>query len=360
MRLVDAEWSKKRLGGGLSSGEGLIQQVRDPVTKPGKEGAIVVVDAGESDKRLLLMEGEFAQVLNVMDRTGNTISTLLRNAWDFGDLSTLTRDPLKATGAHISLIGHITQAELLKCLRATECLNGFANRFLWMLVRRSKMLPEGGADVVLDRQAEHLRRAIEQARTVNRLQRSEEARQLWRAVYETLTEDGDERCASIVSRSTAQVVRLSLVYALLDCSSEVQCDHLEAALAIWQYAKQSAQILFGDVDSKETPTSKVLQLLRHNEDGMTRTALHKALSGRCNGEELLKILVKLQDQGLIQRQPIEHKGAGRPSERWLAVRKKEIILSSTTTEAKPTQEPSAQRPIKIIDHDATGQREVEL
>jgi hypothetical protein len=52
MRLVDAEWSKKRLSGGLSSGEGLIQQVRDPVTKPGKEGAIVVVDAGESDNRL--------------------------------------------------------------------------------------------------------------------------------------------------------------------------------------------------------------------------------------------------------------------------------------------------------------------
>ena len=80
-----------------------------------------------------------------MTREGNTLSSLIRDAWDKGDLRTLTRNcPLKATAAHISIVGHITQAELSRYLTATDAVNGFANRFLWIAVRRSKLLPLGG------------------------------------------------------------------------------------------------------------------------------------------------------------------------------------------------------------------------
>ena len=41
-------------------------------------------------------------------------------------------------------IGHITVEELRRNLTETETSNGFANRFLWCCVRRSKLLPEGG------------------------------------------------------------------------------------------------------------------------------------------------------------------------------------------------------------------------
>jgi hypothetical protein len=45
--------------------------------------------------------------------------------------------PLKATGAHISIIGHITKDELRARLTRTDMANGLANRFLFCLVKRS-------------------------------------------------------------------------------------------------------------------------------------------------------------------------------------------------------------------------------
>src|SRR5439155_10422917 len=99
----------------------------------------VVIDVGEQDKRLLILEPELASVLKRMNGEGNSLSAVLREAWDNGNLSTLTKNsPLRATGAHVSVIAHVTQPELLANLTEVERANGFANRFLFMLVRRSK------------------------------------------------------------------------------------------------------------------------------------------------------------------------------------------------------------------------------
>lgn len=134
---VDREWHDKRLTGGLSSGEGLIFAVRDeriekiPVKEHGRvvDYQEVIADHGVDDKRLLLVEEELSQALKVMSREGNILSAIIRQAWDGGNLNPLTKsNPIKATGAHISIIGHITKAELLRHLTATEQSNGFANR----------------------------------------------------------------------------------------------------------------------------------------------------------------------------------------------------------------------------------------
>ena len=72
-------------------------------------------------------------------------SGMLRNLWDRGDVRSLTKtSPVRVTGAHVSIIGHITQDELLRYLDRTEVANGFGNRFVWGCVRRSKLLPDGG------------------------------------------------------------------------------------------------------------------------------------------------------------------------------------------------------------------------
>src|SRR5262249_31932990 len=137
------------------SGEGLIWVVRDPIEEK-KEIKVkgrhtgdyetVVVDFGIADKRLFVIEAEFANVLKVMAREGNTLSPVIRSAWDSGNLRTITKNsPAMATDAHISIIGHITRAELARLLTQTESANGFGNRFLWPAVKRSKYLPEGGA-----------------------------------------------------------------------------------------------------------------------------------------------------------------------------------------------------------------------
>ena len=114
MASVDQTWANRRILGGLSSGEGLIWAVRDPITKQeaireatkGVKGVKGVpkskivgyeeieVDLGEPDKRLLVLESEFGSVLKVIVRERNTLSAIIRQAWDTGTLRTLTKNAL--------------------------------------------------------------------------------------------------------------------------------------------------------------------------------------------------------------------------------------------------------------------------
>ena len=156
--LGDSAWVRTRVESGLSSGEGLIWAVRDPGERHERisEGGQTryeprIGDPGVADKRLLVLEEEFASTLRTMGRDGNTLSPIIRRAWDNGNLSSLVKNsPCRATGALISIIGHITAEELRRYLDRTEAGNGFANRFLFVCVRRSKMLPEGGSLSDLD------------------------------------------------------------------------------------------------------------------------------------------------------------------------------------------------------------------
>jgi hypothetical protein len=147
MQTADERWEEDRTKSGLSSGEGLISEVRDQVNKwDSKAGQYEVIDPGINDKRLMITEAEFGNALAVMERPGNTLSPTIRQAWDGHTLSTITKNsPLKATGPHISIIGHITEDELRSRITRTEMANGFANRFLFVCVRRSKQLPHGGS-----------------------------------------------------------------------------------------------------------------------------------------------------------------------------------------------------------------------
>ena len=144
---ADPDWAAKKITHGLSSGEGLIWEIRDPILGTDKKTKQEVeIDPGVDDKRVLVIESEFGSVLRVLARDGNTLSSVLRLAWDSDDLRTMTKNnPARASSPHVSLIGHITQQELLKYLASVEVFNGLGNRHLWACVRRSKLLPFGGA-----------------------------------------------------------------------------------------------------------------------------------------------------------------------------------------------------------------------
>jgi hypothetical protein len=126
IEIAEAAWALDKVKGGLSSGEGFIYEVRDKVEKwcP-KDEVLQVLDPGVDDKRLLVMEPEFAGALAVMERHGNTLSPLIRKAWDGDKLRAMTKNsPLSATGAHVSIIGHITEEELRARLTRTDAANG--------------------------------------------------------------------------------------------------------------------------------------------------------------------------------------------------------------------------------------------
>ncbi len=230
-REVDSDWSSNpNIYGGLASGEGFIFMVRDPVARRNKDGKLVVVDPGVEDKRLLLIQPEFAQVLEVCERAGNTLATKLRNAWDGKPLlNNSLSSHLIATNAHVSLIVHSTEEDLRDLMRRTMILNGFGNRFLWVCSRRDKSLPFGGTVPAKEREAlvERLRGAVDFARSLK--QRSHRGRMyfekpaasnLWVSAYKTtLTRDGEN---PVTGRAVPQVRRMAHVYALMDCSEQAR------------------------------------------------------------------------------------------------------------------------------------------
>src|ERR1700730_17770103 len=190
-KVADESWADDRLKNGLSSGEGLINEVRDAVQKwDAKEKRFEIVDPGVSDKRFMIVEPEFAGALAVIERHGNTLSPLIRRAWDGDKLSTLTKSsPLCATGAHISIVGHITEDELRSRITRVDMANGFANRFLFALVRRSKELPFGGdlSDSAILHLGEHLKGVVEKVRTFGRVSMTGAAKEQWAAIYGALS-----------------------------------------------------------------------------------------------------------------------------------------------------------------------------
>jgi hypothetical protein len=316
---ADEEWAKNRVTGGLSSGEGLIWNVRDPISKTLK-GETQVVDEGVEDKRLFVCEEEFANILKVMAREGNTLSTVLRSAWDSGKLSTLVKNnPARATGAHISVVGHITREELRRLLTETESANGFGNRFLWLLVKRSKTLPEGGlipaiADIVTD-----LKNALEFARATEEITRTPAARKLWAEVYPALSEGNPGLVGALTARSEAQVLRLSCIYALLDYSRDVDVVHLNAALEVWRYCEDSARLIF-ESGTGNKHADRILQALKvAGESGLSKTQLvHDVFNRHVTRFEIDEALRLLHGLNLAHCR--QENTAGRPLERWFAAK----------------------------------------
>ena len=318
LHAVDPEWVDERIVSGLSSGEGLIWAVRDPIYKqePIREKKIVtgyqevMVDPGIADKRLLAMESEFAGVLRVAQRDGNPLSPVLRDAWDGGTLQTLTKNsPAKATGAHISAIGHVTDEELRKYLTATESSNGFANRFLWACVRRSKCLPEGGriSEVDFASIINRLKQAVDFARKTGEIVRDDEARQLWRDVYPELSEGKPGLWGAVTGRAEAQTARLACLYALLDCSAVVRAEHLQAALALWDYCDRSAGYVFepiplaGGESAEDRARQKLIGLIQRKGGAITvRDLTHGLRRFRNDAEGAETELRRLAEAGLGQ------------------------------------------------------------
>jgi len=257
-----------------------------------------------------------------MNGETSSLSAVMRQAWDSGDLSTLTRrEALRATGAHVSVIAHVTREELVANLTETERANGFANRFLFCLVARSKVLPEGGSvpDAVLAPLIEALRQAVAVAPAEPReLRRTPAAREMWEAVYGALSEGEPGLLGAILARAEAHVLRLSLLYAALDGAPAVDTAHLEAALALWDYADASARTIFGVRSGMADQDTLVAAVRARGPLSQTEVS---GLFHRNKTAAQIEALVTLAEQaGKIRRITVPPRdGRGRPVTTWEAV-----------------------------------------
>lgn len=321
---VDENWARTRITQGLSSGEGLIWAVRDEqktvkTNKSGEQEEIVLVD-GIEDKRLTVVEQEFASAIRVLKREGNTLSAIVRKAWDDGNLNVLTKNAqATATGAHISILAHITKDELLRYLDSNEAANGFGNRFLWVCVRRSKCLPEGGKihEVDFTDILRRLKQTVDFGKRTGEMRRDPEARELWAEVYPELSEGKPGMFGSMTARAEAQVLRLSCIYALLDLSNIVRVEHLKAALACWEYCEQSARFIFGEALG-DPVADQILEALNQTPQGLTRTEIRDLFQRNQSAKRIAIALENLLAANLVRREKVESE-RGRPAEKWFAV-----------------------------------------
>ena len=74
---------------------------------------------------------------------------------------------------------------------------------------------------------------------------------VWREVYGELSRDQPGLLGKLLARSEAHVVRLSALYALISGSHTVKVEHLQSALALWDYSEASVRSIFGQRTGRE-------------------------------------------------------------------------------------------------------------
>jgi hypothetical protein len=192
--------------------------------------------------------------------------------------------PTKATGAHVSIIGNITKEDLVASLTAVDSANGFANRFLRVMSRRSKLLPFGGVASDLEDLRRQFAGAIAFGQQAGPVQFDEGARTLWGELYRgEFAESRAGLFGKLINRRAPQTIRLAMIYALLDRSEVIRTEHLRAAVAVWRYCEQSARYIFGDRTGDPT-ADRILQAVREGE--LPMAAVHKLFSNHLSNAKL--------------------------------------------------------------------------
>lgn len=299
---------------GLVSGEGLVAAVADQGSQ------LEPVDPRTADRRLLIIEPEFAAVLKASRRELSTLSPTLRLAWDSRPLQLLARScPARAQTPHVSLVGHITAAELRHHLSTLELANGLANRFLYVACRRSRLLPEGGRSDPLTGTGltKLLAAALKHVRPAGQVRFDPQARQLWHYAYRQLADTEPPGLAgALQARAEAHAIRLSLLYALSDGEREIKPEHLRGALALRDYSSRSAAWALSGATGDPLAEQLHQALTAATPDGLTRSQISDLLARNHPAAHIQRALAALAIAGRATHSQVAT--AGRPAELWTA------------------------------------------
>ena len=145
------------------------------------------------------------------------------------------------------------------------------------------------------------------------MRRNDEAREIWRAVYEDLSEGRPGLLGAMIARAEAQVMRLACIYALLDRCPSIGTEHLLAALALWEYVEASAQYIFG-ARMGDPVADRIAEALLHAPDGLTRTDISALFGRHQRSTNIDRALAQLRKHQVVEC--IQDNTGGRPSEVW--------------------------------------------
>jgi hypothetical protein len=303
---------------GLSTGEGLIERIRD--TEEGETG-------GTEDKRLVVIEPEFATVLARARREGNTIGSIMREAWDGGRLGVMNRKALAASTSHVAVSGHISPMEFRAKISASDMAGGTYNRFLPFYVARSKelALPSGVDFTTLGQRSLELRRAVQAAQGIEIIGMDNAARDIWAGgMYSTITgaavEDGP--VAQFTQRAAPYTLRIAALFAALQGQAWISAPELQAAYEVVRYATASAEYVLSTIPSQAEQERDQLRcdllavaLDKVGPAGLTRAEVSALYGRHLDRDGINQVINQVTADGLYEAidRPSES-GRGRPAQ----------------------------------------------
>lgn len=316
-----------RAASGLSSGEGLIEYIRDPEDENDT--------GGRDDKRLLVAEPEFSTVMARAKREGSTLSAVLRQAWDGGPLSVLNRKALRASSSHVAIVGHITPREFRARLAESEMSGGTYNRFLPIYVDRSKRLPlpEPLDGAVIQRLGLRLSKALHAAWSTERITLSQAARKLWSdRLYDEFTDsdEEDQIWTEFTRRTAPYCLRVAGLHAVLDGRDEITETDLAAAGCLIRYAIATARYVL-DRQARDPRLDRIRRAVGGSVDGLSRTEISGLFSRNLPKPALDLLLDELVSTDRYER--IEVRTGGRPAVRYRAVVSSFFVVPDTKESA---------------------------
>lgn len=291
--------------GGLSTREGLALLIHDGWMEGKTE--VPAID----DKRLLVVESEFANILHQSGRNGNTLSPALRDTWDGVSIKPATKTSrVWASNPHVAMIADVTPSELLDLMHSRELSNGFANRFIFIWAEGEKInpFPKPTPQPVIDELAQRIAGVLRFAgadrhvdRDVLRVELSHEAATLYARLYrgELRDRSAGERIAGLLDRRAPAFLRMAMLFALTDQSATVEAAHIHAALAWVRYWVDSVKFIFqsaldeaGAAEVSDTGDKIVAYLNEHGQ--ASRSELTKGcFKGHISKDKLDKALDEL-------------------------------------------------------------------
>ncbi|MCC5031899.1 DUF3987 domain-containing protein [Streptomyces sp. WAC 00631] len=283
---------------GLNSGEGLIEYVKDDDSDTASHANI--------DKRLWVVESEYAVTMSRGRREGSSLPGVLRQAWDGDSLGSMIRDSLKATDPHIAILGHITPEEFRAKMQDSEMAGGTYNRFLPIFCQRNLILPgsRGASPELVANLAAGWRTVLEDASRVEHVRFSPEAWALYcDAVYPALSDDSAGGViAQFTARAAPYVQRVAMVYALCDHTDTIAEHHMRAAWRLLDYARASAVHLLGNVTG-DPKVNKLADAVRAaGADGLSADQIRRLFKNTSRAERD-RLTAELLDQpGYVRTQ----------------------------------------------------------
>ncbi|WFB08621.1 DUF3987 domain-containing protein [Streptomyces sp. LX-29] len=291
---------------GLNSGEGLIEYVKDDQGETAKPASL--------DKRLWVVESEYAVTMARGRREGSSLPGVLRQAWDGDSLGSMVRESLKATDPHIAILGHITPEEFRAKMQGSEMAGGTYNRFLPIFCHRNLVLPgaRGASPELVANLAAGWRTVLADAARVEEVGFSPDAWALYcDEVYPALSDDSAGGViAQFTARAAPYVQRVAMVYALCDHTDTIAEQHMRAAWHLLNYARASALHLLGDVSGDPKVDKLAAAVRAAGADGLTADQVRKLFKNTLKAERDRLIAALLDLPGYIRTQ---RPSGGRPA-----------------------------------------------